>query len=187
MCAESIEKFVRSAVPGTATTVLASDSNGSLSSLGSKKPHRKTSSPGAHQRSRIRSRSAGGSKGSSWLTRTLKKAFNGSASAGSATASSSENVEDELTVTKRKSSFKLTGFRNSRRSSRPHKTTSKRIVIPQVEVTLTSNAPDNDSMPQLVSTELPEVVTEAANSSPEKSHNKQTKKSYSFLTKKFAV
>lgn len=180
MCAESIEKFVRSAVPGS--VAIQSDSNGSLTSLGSKKT--KKASP-AHHSSRIRSRSSGSSgqkAGSSWLTRTLKKAFNSS--------SDSENYVDsssELTVTKRKSSFKLTGFRSSsKRSTRP---SNRQIVIPQVEVTLTSN-----DMPSTASAAIGEAnevqvpIVEAANSSPEKNANskhQQQKKSYSFLTKKF--
>lgn len=142
MCAESIEKFVRTAVPGGAA--LISDSSGSIpGSLGLIKSSQNSHQQSLHH-SKIRSRSASGSsKIGSWLTRTLRKAFN------------STGDESDLSVSKPNKSFRC-GLRQSRQRNSSKKCSSKNsssggrlgMAIPQVEVTLTSSSldsPDSDT------------------------------------------
>ena len=121
MCAESIEKFVRTAVPGGAALISADNSGGSISSLHGKKA---VKSGGTRHRSRSAS-----SKNASWLTRTIRRAFK------------STGDEEGFAVTKPKS-FKFGMIRQSRHSSKK-RPKSPDIVIPQVEVTLLENQTEN--------------------------------------------
>ncbi len=100
VCAESIEKFVRTAVPGGAALIADPSTTMNPITSSSSKAAKKAAKSASSDKSRLRlrSKSAGGrsknensaekSSGSSWLSRTFKKAFN--------SQGESDHTEDEL-------------------------------------------------------------------------------------------
>ena len=165
LCAESIEKFVRTAVPGGTTLIVDS-----TSSYFSPLSHVSRKSKGQQQQnlekmagnskggsSKQRSRSASGMKHTSWLTRTFKKAFhyNENAEAAMAAAASeaasskdSRTGYGEQTGGGRSASLKSSKSTGSGSSSRGNQ---NRMNIPQVQVTLTgkgSDSTDGESQPE---------------------------------------
>ena len=151
LCAESIEKFVRTAVPGGASLIADSSyfsspmsSSGHVSRRASKGQNGEKSGSSSSSKAKslkLRSRSASGIKNTSWLTRTFKKAFNhhhsnfegggGELEAdfdkGSSSSSESRGSSSNAAVCK--------GRRPSLLRKSRKKEDHKGLVIPQVQVT----------------------------------------------------
>ena len=151
LCAESIEKFVRTAVPGGTTLIVDS-----TSSYFSPLSHVSRKSKGQQQQnlekmagnskggsSKQRSRSASGMKHTSWLTRTFKKAFhyNENAQAAMAAASEAASSKDSRTGYGEQTGGGRSASLKSSKSTGSSRGNQNRMVIPQVQVTasLTGN------------------------------------------------
>ena len=151
LCAESIEKFVRTAVPGGTTLIVDS-----TSSYFSPLSHVSRKSKGQQQQnlekmagnskggsSKQRSRSASGMKHTSWLTRTFKKAFhyNENAEAAMAAASEPASSKDSRTGYGEQTGGGRSASLKSSKSTGSSRGNQNRMVIPQVQVTasLTGN------------------------------------------------
>ena len=152
LCAESIEKFVRTAVPGGTTLIVDS-----TSSYFSPLSHVSRKSKGQQQQnlekmagnskggsSKQRSRSASGMKHTSWLTRTFKKAFHyneNAEAAMAAAASEAASSKDSRTGYGEQTGGGRSASLKSSKSTGSSRGNQNRMVIPQVQVTasLTGN------------------------------------------------
>jgi len=182
-CAESIEKFVRTAVPGGAS--LISDSSGtgtrcdSISSLG-----KKSKKAGHHSRSIHRARSVGATakSGVSWLTKTLQKAFATSSKNStkdreyyqSPDASEHFKPQKKSIKSRQKKSF---SFRSH--SSRNSSKMDESMVIPHVEVTLSC------AISEIKLDDDADVLIASGEQNRRKSSVERNKKSGSILSKKW--
>ena len=156
LCAESIEKFVRTAVPGGASLIADSSyfssplspSGGHVSRRASKGQNGDKNGSGSSKAKslKLRSRSASGIKNTSWLTRTFKKAFNHHQNSNfegrggreleadfDKTSSSSERRGSSSNTTTISKGHRPSLLRKSRK-----KEDHKGLVIPQVQVTGTT-------------------------------------------------
>jgi hypothetical protein len=137
LCAESIEKFVRTAVPGGAA--LISDSSGfvPLSQIATKKSGKSHNGTEKKSHLRLRSRSSASgessSRNASWLTRTIKKAFNSSGETSDFISADDETGRGGHSKRMTKSATAAGSSSATSKTSIP----PKRLVIPQVQVTLT--------------------------------------------------
>ena len=144
LCAESIEKFVRTAVPGGATLIVDSSSYFSPLSHVSRKTKGQQNlekMAGNSKGLKQRSRSASGAKHTSWLTRTFKKAFHYNEAA---TAAASEAIAKDSRAGVGTGNGGEQGRSASLKSSKSaggstSRGSLNRMVIPQVQVTLTGN------------------------------------------------